>query len=287
MAAALVHLDRVDTDRAAAHLAEADVQNRRRTSSVAYFDLQRTLDARRSTLVDGPVRALAVLRLPAASAQEPAVLASANRALQARLLIGARELPEARALLDNASDIPGLEPARIDLALADGDLTGARAHLDAWKPCADDRRTSVGRLLRETAVADAEGNRRAARDSLRAAIAGAEAEHLRWPFLEVPSALRLLQSAERRSALINDTLVRAARRLDSVAAIQAQLIEPLTDRELTVLAYLPGRFKNHEIAAELYVSVNTLKSHLRNIYRKLEVADRDEAVAKATDIGLL
>jgi len=54
---------------------------------------------------------------------------------------------------------------------------------------------------------------------------------------------------------------------------------PLTARELAVLDYLPGRLKNQEIAAELYVSVNTLKSHLRNIHRKLDAADRDDAVA--------
>ena len=82
-------------------------------------------------------------------------------------------------------------------------------------------------------------------------------------------------------------LLRAATDLDGAARAQASLIESLTDRELAVLEYLPGRRKNQEIAAELYVSVNTLKSHLRNIYRKLDVADRDEAVTKATEIGLL
>lgn len=41
---------------------------------------------------------------------------------------------------------------------------------------------------------------------------------------------------------------------------QAGLLDPLTDRELEVLAHLPGRAKNREIAAHLYVSLNTLKT---------------------------
>ena len=61
----------------------------------------------------------------------------------------------------------------------------------------------------------------------------------------------------------------------------------LTDRERTVLRYLPTRLGNREIASELYVSMNTLKTHLRSMYRKLGVESRAEAVARATDLGLL
>ena len=68
---------------------------------------------------------------------------------------------------------------------------------------------------------------------------------------------------------------------------RSELVEPLTDREREILDYLPTRLSNTEIAAHLYVSVNTLKSHLRHIYTKLEATNRDEAVARATDLGLL
>jgi LuxR family maltose regulon positive regulatory protein len=44
---------------------------------------------------------------------------------------------------------------------------------------------------------------------------------------------------------------------------------------------------NQEIADTVYLSINTVKSHLRNIYRKLDVADRDGAVARAAELGLL
>ena len=54
-----------------------------------------------------------------------------------------------------------------------------------------------------------------------------------------------------------------------------------------MLDFLPTRLSNIEIATELYVSVNTLKSHLRHIYAKLAATNRDEAVARATDLGLL
>ena len=65
------------------------------------------------------------------------------------------------------------------------------------------------------------------------------------------------------------------------------LVEQLTDRERMVLAYLPSRLSNAEIAAELRVSLNTLKSHLKHIYRKLGVAGRNEAIAKAERLRLL
>jgi LuxR family maltose regulon positive regulatory protein len=59
------------------------------------------------------------------------------------------------------------------------------------------------------------------------------------------------------------------------------LVDPLTDRELDVLRYLPSRLTMREIADELFVSVNTLKYHLRMIYRKLGVTSRSEAAERA------
>jgi LuxR family transcriptional regulator, maltose regulon positive regulatory protein len=62
---------------------------------------------------------------------------------------------------------------------------------------------------------------------------------------------------------------------------------PLTDRELAVLRLLPARLSNREIGRELYVSVNTVRSHVQAIYRKFEVGTRDEAVAHGRQLGLL
>jgi LuxR family maltose regulon positive regulatory protein len=59
------------------------------------------------------------------------------------------------------------------------------------------------------------------------------------------------------------------------------LVEPLTSRERAVLRFLPSRLTIPEIAAELYLSHNTLKFHLRTIYRKLDVNSRAEAVEAA------
>ena len=74
-----------------------------------------------------------------------------------------------------------------------------------------------------------------------------------------------------------DRLRRAAARsvLDPHAGQRA--IEPLTERERDVLRLLPSRLTLREIAQELYVSMNTLKFHLRVIYRKLGVNSRTEA----------
>lgn len=65
------------------------------------------------------------------------------------------------------------------------------------------------------------------------------------------------------------------------------MLEPLTERELTVLRYLQGTMSNDEIATTLYVSVNTVKTHIKNIYRKLSAGRRREAVRRARELRLL
>ncbi len=66
-----------------------------------------------------------------------------------------------------------------------------------------------------------------------------------------------------------------------------ELLDPLSARETVVLRYLPTLLSNQEIAGELFVSVNTVKTHLKSIYRKLGVSDRREAVRLARDLRLV
>ena len=67
----------------------------------------------------------------------------------------------------------------------------------------------------------------------------------------------------------------------------AALVEQLTERELAVLQFLPTPLSQRDISAELYVSLNTVKTHCQAIYRKLAVGDRKAAVQAARDLGLL
>ena len=71
------------------------------------------------------------------------------------------------------------------------------------------------------------------------------------------------------------------------APLEGQLGEPLTDRERELLAYLPTRLTNAELAARFFVSVNTIKTHMAHIYRKLDAPNRSAAVARATELRLL
>ena len=81
--------------------------------------------------------------------------------------------------------------------------------------------------------------------------------------------------------------VEARHQLNTNRPETPELIEYLTDRELAVLGYLPSRMSQREIANELYVSLNTVKTHCKAIYRKLGTGDRKAAVQAARDAGLL
>ena len=65
------------------------------------------------------------------------------------------------------------------------------------------------------------------------------------------------------------------------------LVEPLSDRELQVLRLLAAYLSSTEIAEELYISANTVRFHLKNIYAKLNVHTRRDAVERAKELGLL
>jgi len=63
--------------------------------------------------------------------------------------------------------------------------------------------------------------------------------------------------------------------------------EPLTERETDVLRMLQGTLSLRDIGGELYLSPNTIKTHSRTLYRKLEVSDRQGAVSRGRELGLL
>jgi LuxR family maltose regulon positive regulatory protein len=82
-------------------------------------------------------------------------------------------------------------------------------------------------------------------------------------------------------------LERTERRLRSTAPTRGLVPEELTDRELAVLRLLRSDLSLREIGAALYVSLNTVKTHSRGIYRKLDATSREEAVDRARELGLV
>ena len=79
----------------------------------------------------------------------------------------------------------------------------------------------------------------------------------------------------------------AARSSTSPPAAPRPPLEPLRDSEIRVLRYLPTNLTAPEIASELYVSRNTVKTHMRNLYTKLGTHRQAEAVERVRALGLL
>ncbi|MBZ0293399.1 MAG: tetratricopeptide repeat protein [Anaerolineae bacterium] len=72
-----------------------------------------------------------------------------------------------------------------------------------------------------------------------------------------------------------------------VQASNQSLLDPLTPRELEVLSYIITGLQNREIADKLVVSLNTVKTHINNIYSKLNITNRVQAVARARELGII
>ena len=140
------------------------------------------------------------------------------------------------------------------------------------------------------------GNRTRGHRSLASALRLAEREQLRLPFVLERGWIK--QALERdpglarsHQRLLAPTLRRSqlpASPSPSVAdppAIMA--VEPLTEREREVLRHVSEMLNTAEVASEMYISINTVKSHLKSIFRKLAATHRGEAVRRAQQLELI
>ena len=134
------------------------------------------------------------------------------------------------------------------------------------------------------------GDRRAAEASLERALELAEPEGIILPFILHP--VRDLLERHPRHRTAHATLVRTILGVLAGASAPARtqaapLLEELSEAELRIVRYLPSNLKAPEMAAELCVSANTVRTHIRHIYAKLDAHNRSEAVARARELGLL
>jgi LuxR family maltose regulon positive regulatory protein len=135
------------------------------------------------------------------------------------------------------------------------------------------------------------GDRNAAAAAAEAALAAAEPDRLIFPFA-LTDAAELLDALPRHETAHGALLADIADVLRGAPAPSAEgeLLSPpeeLSPSELRVLRYLPTNLTRPEIARELYVSINTVNTHLRNIYFKLGAHDRSSAVRRARELRLL
>jgi LuxR family maltose regulon positive regulatory protein len=152
-----------------------------------------------------------------------------------------------------------------------------------------DRISAVTAWVLIALTADARGHGGQAGEALQRALTLAEPEQIRRPFryLDAP---RVLALAERRQWLTQphdpageSVLAEITGELPAVVPLAL----PLSERELEVLQYLPTMLTAGEIAENLNISVNTVKAHMRSIYRKLGAGRRREAVVVSRQLGLL
>ena len=215
----------------------------------------------------------------------PEPLLTRVNATEAQLMLAEGATSDARKLIDMMP--PSIEPSflRGRLALAVGDTKGASELLaEAETVLTTPRRRLQWELL------DARSHSRSGQQSLRAAVEFAAHEGFVRCFVdEGDDMARLLHlyAAENPTSFVEDLLAVFDGPAGTLTVHPDDLVAQLTEREQTVLSYLPSWVSSDEIAAELYISLNTLKTHLRAIYRKLGASSRREAVAQARSHGLL
>ncbi|TFV79603.1 helix-turn-helix transcriptional regulator [Blastococcus sp. CT_GayMR20] len=175
----------------------------------------------------------------------------------------------------------------------EGSLDRAGRFLERLLAAADDgsRNGSVIDVLVTQALAhQVRGDLPSAIASLGRALALGEPEGYVRTFVDEGPAMAVLLRAAAKSGLATGYARRLLAAVDGSAAgvpVQRGLVDPLSTRELDVLRLLGSDLDGPEIARELVVSLNTVRTHTRNIYAKLGVNSRRAAVRRGEELGLL
>jgi LuxR family maltose regulon positive regulatory protein len=174
--------------------------------------------------------------------------------------------------------------------LATGNLAAAGELLNRVRE-GSDRKSATAAWILTALAADSQGRSSVASEALGRALAAAEPDLIRRPF-RMFDTNRVMILAERQQWL---TEVRGPAGDSVLGEITGEIpiispapsAGPLSEREIDVLQYLPTVLTAAEIAENLGISVNTVKAHMRSIYRKLGAARRREAVVTARQSGLI
>jgi LuxR family maltose regulon positive regulatory protein len=228
----------------------------------------------------------------------PHILATRTRAVSLEVLIQVGETEQVQqALADMSEELRETCEMRVVIAalrLAQDDPQAAAeavAPIVADSMSIEDPRWEIQALLLEAAARDALRDPGASTRALERAFDLAEPMGLLLPFVLFPMAElleRVSRSRTTHASLVSAVLNLLSGRIPAAATMRAEPPhEPLSESELRVLRYLPTNLRAPEIAAELFVSVNTIRTHMRHLYAKLDVHRRADAVDRARELGLL
>jgi LuxR family maltose regulon positive regulatory protein len=241
----------------------------------------------------------------ATGGRPPGLLRAAARAGRAKLLAATGDEAAAAAAFDpdDARRAPVEAVVSARLQLARGDPAAAVRTLAPLLPGAPGEPPELP-LAIEACLVDAVarqelGDQVAAVRAMRLALDLAAPEGYRRTFVEGGTPVRMLLADhlhwDSAHHLLVGSLLERLRMAappegggaPAKAAASAPLVVPLSEREQVVLRYLSSRLSAGEIADELYVSLNTVKTHIKSIYRKLDTNRRWDAVKRARQLQLL
>ncbi len=297
IALAWVHSERNDLREARNYLKQADdalgVSPDKLLGAVAY------LAAANGALAEGRAAVAGQIIARARSASPvPAWLDQQLSLVESRAYAAAGDIQAAAAAAGRAGGETSLEAA-VTLANAwavAGDGDSARR---ALAPALAAENGTPYRVRLQAWLVDARlgytsGDRARGRRSFAAALRLAEPEQLRLPFAAEHSWIGPALQRDPELAAAHRSLLAPAvlpEQLPALARVSDQgpvlVVEPLTEREREVLRHVSGMLNTAEVASEMYISVNTVKTHLRSIYRKLAAGHRAEAVRRARQLQLI
>jgi len=291
LAASIVALERGEPHRAALSLYEgalrAEANRRSQLSWIAH------LGTARRQAADGHGDEAMVScqsRRPELGSPPPPVVVNRLVALQCRTLRLEESYGEAaRALVGADHQAEAVHFERVALALSMRQADQARKIMTEapTDPSPIGPLFEVKRRILHAWLASMEGSGANAQRELGYALELAGRHWLVDAFVGAGSTIvRLVGESGTGDPGFRDAVLRRSHETNAPRPVGA-LIDPLTDRELEILSYLPSRYTNAEMAERCYVSVNTIKTHMAHIYRKLGVINRNEAIIRAREIGLL
>jgi LuxR family maltose regulon positive regulatory protein len=197
--------------------------------------------------------------------------------------------------LDYPHEYAHITLARVLIARRDGDALGLLGRLLAEADAHGRTGIAIEILVLQALAHRARGRTAAGLGALERALTLAEPEGYVRTFVDEGESMRDLL----RHAVAAGISGAYARRLlsafgaqtpavaDLPAAARAGLVEPLTAREVEIMRLVAAGMRNQEVADHLVISLPTVKRHVANAYGKLGVTHRTEAVARATELGLL